>query len=240
MNRLFRNVFAVISIMFVFVGCNQSEPENNPGSNNQQPIPTPTQTGTKISASSIADLQAKIEGSSDSVLDLSECSNLGDGTLTINKSITLKNFDSTSSAIVVTESNVTLTEFKVNSVTTQQAGSSSLKIANSSFATLTLGGDGVARSGSRAAAKPKSLIFDSAVTSEVCFNEAVELDIANVGLNIGSFTGSAEATVNMTASAYEEYQSKYPDGNLNISVSDNITDETMYAYLDEYGFAGND
>ncbi len=240
MNRFFITALAVISIMFAFVGCPQSEPENKSGSDNQQTTPPSAQPGTKISASSLADLQAKIEGSSDSVLDLSLCSNLGSGTLTINKAITLQNFTDTGASIVVTDANVTLSSFNVNSITTQNSGSSSLKIANSSLASLTLSGDGVARSDARAETKPKSLIFDTIVAGEVCFNESVELDIANVGLNIGSFTSNAEATINMTESAYEEYQSKYSSGNLNISANGNITDETMYAYLDEYGFAGND
>ena len=240
MNRLFIAALAVISIMFAFVGCNQSEPENNQGSNNQPPTPPSAQPGTKISASSLADLQAKIEGSTDPILDLSQCSNLGEGTLTINKAITIKNFDSASTSIDVTSSNVTLTEFKVNSVTTQQAGSSSLKIANSSLASLTLSGDGVARSDGRAETKPKSLIFDTIVTGEVCFNESVELDIATInGLNIGSFTGDATATINMTESAYEEYQIKYPSGNSNISANDNITNEIAYSYLNEFGYAGS-
>ena len=242
MNKFIRTIFAVISIMLALTGCNQSEPDSDTQGSQQQSTPTSqptqTQTGTRISASSLSDLQTQIDDAqAEADLDLSLCSNIR-GSLTVKKSLTLRNFTSNAD-IIVTEKNVTLSNSTVNSVTTQQSGSSSLRITNSSLSTLTLSGDGQARSGSRAAAdKPKSLIFDTIVTGTLCFNEAVELDIANVGLNIGSFTSNAEATINMTESAYEEYQSKYSSGNLNISANGNITDETMYSYLDEYGFAG--
>ena len=236
MNRLFIAALAVISIMFAFVGCPQSEPENKSGSDNQQTTPPSAQTGKKISASSLADLQAKIEGSSDSVLDLSQCSNLGSGTL--NKAITLQNFTDTGASIVVTDASVTLSSFNVNSVTTQNSGSSSLKIANSSLASLTLDGDGQARSGSRAAAdKPKITLVSSTITSKVQLNETVEIDIANFGVNIPLFEGNAEATINLTAEAYSEISGQY-DGSEAFSFNGTLSDDVVYAELAEFGPAG--
>ena len=237
MNRLFITALAVISIMFAFVGCNQSEPENNQDSDNQQTTPPSAQTGKKISASSLADLQSKIEGSTDSVLDLSQCSNLGSGTLTINKAITLQNFTDTGASIVVTDANVTLSSFNVNSITTQNSGSSSLKIANSSLASLTLSGDGVARSDGRAETKPKITLVSSAVTSKVQLNEAVEIDIANFGANVPSFEGNAAATINLTAEAYSDISGQY-DGSEAFSFNGTLSDDVVYAELAEFGPAG--
>ena len=236
MNRLFITALAVISIMFAFVGCPQSEPENKSGSDNQQTTPPSAQTGKKISASSLADLQAKIEGSSDPILDLSQCSNLGSGTLTINKAITLQNFTNTGASIVVTDASVTLSSFNVNSVTTQNSGSSSLKIANSSLASLTLSGDGVARSDGRAETKPKITLVSSAVTSKVQLNEAVEIDIANFGVNIPLFEGNAEATINLTAEAYSEISGQYTD--TTFTFNNTLSDDVVYAELAEFGPAG--
>ena len=238
MNRFFTTAITLIGIVLAFVGCNQSEPEPQKNSQDQsKPITTVTTVaGTKISASSLADLQAKIEGSTDPILDLSQCSNLGSGTLTINKAITLQNFTDTGASIVVTDANVTLSSFNVNSITTQNSGSSSLKIANSSLASLTLSGDGVARSDARAETKPKVTLVSSVVTSKVQLNEAVEIDIANFGVNIPLFEGNAEATINLTAEAYSEISGQYTD--TTFTFNNTLSDDVVYAELAKFGPAG--
>jgi hypothetical protein len=239
-----KNLFiitAIFGILLAVWGCNQSEPEPQKNSQEQsKPITTVTTVaGTKISASSLSELQTTINNTdAGSVIDLSQCSGIS-GTLTINKSLTVRNYNNLSSDLIITDADVTLTGMTVNSVTTQQSGSSGLKIANSSLSTLTLGGDGINASQmvvSRSSSSSKVSLIGSTVSDTVTFKESVEMDVIGFDANINRFacTQNVQVTVNMTPSACGE--AKPVDG---ITFTQNISDDKVYAELETYGPAGS-
>ena len=204
MNRFFTTAITLIGIVLAFVGCNQSEPEQQNSQEQSKPITTVTTVaGTKISASSLSELQTTINNTdAGSVIDLSQCSGIS-GTLTINKSLTVRNYNNLSSDLIITDADVTLTGMTVNSVTTQQSGSSGLKIANSSLSTLTLGGNGINASQmvvSRSSSSPKTSLIGSTVSDAVTFKESVEMDVIGFDANVGAFkaTEGVSVTVNST------------------------------------------
>ncbi|MBR3731268.1 MAG: hypothetical protein IKN25_01335, partial [Spirochaetales bacterium] len=218
---------------------NQSEPEQQNSQEQSKPITTVTTVaGTKISASSLSELQTTINNTDvGSVIDLSQCSGIS-GTLTINKSLTVRNYNNLSSDLIITDADVTLTGMTVNSVTTQNSGSSSLKIANSSLSTLTLGGNGINASQmvvSRSSSSPKTSLIGSTVSDAVTFNESAELDVIGFDANVGIFkaTEGVSVTVNMSSKAYSEDLKSD-----NITFTQNISDDKVYAELETYGPAG--
>ncbi len=245
MNRLFITALAVISIMFAFVGCPQSEPKDKPGSDEKKTTPITTSTtipGTRISASSLAELQTQVDAQqAGSVIDLSQCYIEESGSLTINKAMTVRNFESEATDITVSSGNVTLTGLNVNNVSTSGTGSTSLKIANSSLANLTLGGNS-ANSNiiavSRAVSPAKITFVNSSVSEKVTFNESVEMDVIGFSANIAEFECSENVSVavNMTESALAE-TNKDVQG---ITFTSNISDDQVFAQTEEYGPAGGD
>ncbi|MBR6060714.1 MAG: hypothetical protein IKP67_01450 [Spirochaetales bacterium] len=237
-----KNLFIITAIFGILLAgwdCNQSEPEQQNSQEQSKPITTVTTVaGTKISASSLSELQTTINNTdAGSVIDLSQCSGIS-GTLTIDKSLTVRNYSNLSSDLIITDANVTLTGMTVNSVTTQQSGSSGLKIANSSLSTLTLGGDGINASQtvvSRSVSSPKVSLIGSTVSDTVTFKESVEMDVIGFDANINRFacTQNVQVTVNMTPSACGE--AKPVDG---ITFTQSISDDKVYAELETYGPAG--
>ena len=238
-----KNLFIITAIFGILLaggGCNQSEPEQQNSQEQSKPITTVTTVaGTKISASSLSDLQTQINNTdAGSVIDLSQCSGIS-GTLTIDKSLTVRNYSNLSSDLIITDANVTLTGLSVNSVATQNAGSSGLKIANSSLSTLTLGGDGINASQmvvSRSSSSPKTSLIGSTVSDAVTFNESAELDVIGFDANVGTFKASegVSATVNMSRKAYNEDLKSD-----NITFTQSISDDKVYAELETYGPAGS-